>query len=476
MRTDATAQALPDVLSELVASSRQRVTERERATSRDSLAARAVPSTRSLAAALRRPRASFILELKRRSPSRGDLRRHADVAEVLMAFRGVADAISVLTEPTRFGGALDDLDRARSLTDLPLLCKDFVVSPYQVLEARVHGADAVLLMMSVLDDAVAADCLRICHELSMDALVEVHDEIELSRALALGAEIIGINNRNFHDLSVDLSITERLAPLVPADRIVVSESGIRQRADVARLAPHVDAFLVGSALMTAADLRAAACALVGARVKICGLTRIEDADAATNAGAAFLGAVFVEGSPRNCDPVVARAMQECTSLPLVAVFRDQPMSEVIACSSRSGASVVQLHGLYDVPDLVAIRSTLPGIAIWRVVGVRPGAPPPSRPTLDGADRVLLDTLVDGATGGRQRFDHEYLRHLDALPEIVVAGGLRVADAKALAVFGPYALDVSSGVEVAPGVKDPALTATFIRATRVGCRGGTAAMT
>jgi indole-3-glycerol phosphate synthase / phosphoribosylanthranilate isomerase len=474
MRTEITTSTSPDglhdVLHDLVRAAQDRVAGRSRETSLESLRARITPSDRSLAAALRRPRASFILELKRRSPSRGELRPGASISEVLTAYRGVADAISILTEPTRFGGSLDDLAQARALTDAPLLCKDFVVSPYQVFEARVFGADAILLMMSVLDDAAAQDCLQACRALSMDALVEVHDRVELARALALGAEIIGINNRDLRDLSVDLSVTEQLTAQVPADRIVVSESGVHGRSDLARIADHADAFLVGSALMAAEDLRDASCALTGARVKICGLTRIEDADAAAEAGAALLGAVFADDSPRRCGPDIAQAMAERTELPLVAVFRDQDPGRVIELCQRAGATIAQLHGDYPAEALTRIRSALPGITIWRAHGVPRGAPAPMRAALAGADRILLDTASAGVTGGTGcRFDHRTLAALPDLGETVIAGGLRVEDAGALSSLAPYALDVSSSVETRPGRKAAALMRAFVRATRRSCR-------
>src|SRR6185503_5015499 len=170
--------------------------------------------------------------------------------------------ISVITEPDFFHGSIDHLRMVRKRTLGPVLCKDFVVEPYQVVEARVAGADAVLLMMSVLDDDGYRECAAAAGQLGMDVLTEVHDEPELERALLLDARIIGINNRDLRTLEVDLATTERLAPGIPHGRLVVSESGIRNRLDVDRLSRSVRAFLVGSEIMRAANVGQAARRLV----------------------------------------------------------------------------------------------------------------------------------------------------------------------------------------------------------------------
>jgi indole-3-glycerol phosphate synthase/phosphoribosylanthranilate isomerase len=230
------------VLGEIVARKRADVAARLGGTGIEELRARAAPTRRSLRASLARPGARFIMEVKRASPSQGTLREQVDPAQVARAYRGAADAISVLVDTPYFGGSYADLAAVRAEFDGPILAKDFVVDPRQVPEARLHGADAILVMMSVLDDAEAAAVIAEARRLGMDALVEAHDEAELRRAVALGAQLIGINNRDLKTLRVDLAVTERLAPLVPADRILISESGIADRADVDRLAPMWTAF------------------------------------------------------------------------------------------------------------------------------------------------------------------------------------------------------------------------------------------
>lgn len=212
------------------------------------------PAWRDFHGALVQPGISVIAELKRRSPSAGDMRPDADTATVVRRYAAAgARALSILTEPQFFGGRDEDIAAARAEVTLPLLRKDFVVDPYQIVEARTLGADAVLLMVSVLGNRTG-EMLMHANEVGLDALVEVHDRAELMVALAAGARIVGINNRDLKTMRIDLSTTEQLAPLIPSGVLCIAESGIAARADIDRLRrAGAQAFLVGSALMQAAD-------------------------------------------------------------------------------------------------------------------------------------------------------------------------------------------------------------------------------
>jgi indole-3-glycerol phosphate synthase len=215
------------------------------------------PPLRPFAAALQRPGLALIAEVKARSPSRGVLREGLEPVPLATAYaRAGAAAISVLTDQRYFGGSLEHLRQVRRALPQgpPLLRKDFVLDPYQVYEAREAGADAVLLIVAALERRELASLLQATRELGMDALVEVHDEGELAMALAVGATLIGINNRDLRTFQVDLETTARLRPLIPPGVTVVAESGIQRRQDAARLAAlGVDAVLVGEALVTAPD-------------------------------------------------------------------------------------------------------------------------------------------------------------------------------------------------------------------------------
>src|SRR4029079_10971293 len=235
---------------EIAAAKREDLARRYDGVLLDALRSAAQRTTRSLAAAIAGGGARFILEIKKPSPSDGAIRPNADVVKLARGYAGVADALSVLCDGRFFGGSLDDLAAARDAFDGPILAKDFFLDRRQVAEARIAGADAVLVMLSLLDDEPARKVIAEAARFGMEALVEVHDEAEMRRALALGAPLIGINNRDLRDLSVDLSTTERLARFA-ADRLLVSESGIAHRNDVERLSPLVDGFLIGSSLMRA---------------------------------------------------------------------------------------------------------------------------------------------------------------------------------------------------------------------------------
>jgi indole-3-glycerol phosphate synthase len=208
---------------------------------------------------LTRPGTSVIAEYKRRSPSAGVIREGAEVAEIVRAYeRGGAAALSILTEEEHFGGTLADLHQASTASDLPILRKDFTIDPYQLFEAKAAGGDAVLLIVGALEPPLLATLRGLARDLEMDALVEVHDEEELEVALEADAEVIGINNRNLEDFSVDLARTFDLLTDVPAGKVVVSESGIATREQVEELEQvGVDAVLVGETLMRAADPEAA---------------------------------------------------------------------------------------------------------------------------------------------------------------------------------------------------------------------------
>ena len=209
---------------------------------------------------------SLIAELKQASPSRGLIRADFDAADLARACeRGGARALSVLTEPDFFRGSLDYLEAARKATGLPILAKDFLLTPYQIYEARARGADAVLLIVAALSDEELREYRQLAQGLGLAALVEVHNQAELERALTAGTRIIGINNRDLHTFEVDLAVTETLAPRVPPGVLKVAESGIRTPEDVARVAAAgVDAILVGESLMRSDDVAQATRALVRA--------------------------------------------------------------------------------------------------------------------------------------------------------------------------------------------------------------------
>ena len=257
------------ILDRIVADKRQELAAAKAATPLAELKARLgeAPPLRAFAEALRGPSIRLIAEVKKASPSRGVLRADFDPVRLARQYAEAgAAAISVLTDEEHFQGSLAHLAAIRgALPDgPPLLRKDFLFDEYQLYEARCHGADAVLFITAILDTALLSRLITLADSLGMAALVEVHDEPELKRALAAGGEIIGINNRDLRTFEVDLATTERLRPLVPPEKTIVAESGIFTRDDMRRLAAcGVNAVLIGEALVTAADPRAKVRELLG---------------------------------------------------------------------------------------------------------------------------------------------------------------------------------------------------------------------
>lgn len=261
---------MTDVLQEICTVKQEHVAECKRRRPMEAVleAARTAAPPRGFAAELRRARAEgrygLIAEIKRASPSKGLIRKDFDPDRLARQYQaGGATCLSVLTDPPYFQGTDEHLSAARAAVDLPVLRKDFMLDPYQVAEARAIGADCILLIMAALEDDSARELAELAKELRMDVLVEVHDEEELGRALAIDDGLIGINNRNLKTLRTDIATTRRLAPLVPADRLVVGESGLSSPADLASMeAAGVTTFLIGEALMSQSDVKAATEALL----------------------------------------------------------------------------------------------------------------------------------------------------------------------------------------------------------------------
>jgi indole-3-glycerol phosphate synthase/phosphoribosylanthranilate isomerase len=450
------------VLGKIAVAKRDELRVRFDGVSIDALRSGAQRTRRSLLATLAKPGARFILEIKKASPSGGAIRPNADPAAIARGYAGVADALSVLTDAQHFGGSINDLAAARGEFEGPILAKDFFMDRRQVVEARIAGADAVLVMLSLLDDAAAVEIIDEARRFGMDALVEVHDEAEMRRALAIGAPLIGINNRDLRDLTIELATTERLAIMAP-DRLIVSESGILSRGDVDRLAPLVDAFLIGSSLMRARDPAQAARELIFGRTKLCGLNCGASLRAARPA--AFAGFVFVPGSPRHLTAdeaaPLAGTARGSGMLP-VGVFRDAPLGVVTDIATLLNLHAVQLHGHEDVKYVRALRRELPGeCEIWTALSVG------REPLVDrGGDRLLFDN-ADGGSG--RNFDWQLVRLHQSLASAIVAGGIATDNVRAAQRLGAYAIDVGSSLDIRPGVKCPDRIGELFDVLRADCR-------
>lgn len=406
-------------------------------------------SERSLYDALSTPGASYIMECKSASPSLGTIREDYKPGEIASVYSRYASAISVLCEPDYFGGDYDHLATVAATTHLPVLCKDFIIDEVQIYAARYFGADAILLMLSVLSDDEYAHLASVAASLHMDVLTEVIDEEEAARATALGARIFGVNHRNLHDLSIDLDRSARLAQLAPDGAVVVAESGIRDAATVRRLGGHADAFLVGSQLTSQPDIDRACRELVYGPNKVCGLRSASAAQAAKAAGAVYGGLIFEEASPRNVSRETAAGIIAAEpGLDYVAVSRRTHGYDALV---QPGITAVQIHAPYQ-GSLVAERELIQrvrdevDVEVWRAVDMTSASDVAGIAEL--VDRLVLDS---GAGGTGERFDWSRITTTDAL----LAGGLTPDNLGEALRTGCLGLDMNSGFEDPRGHKDAA---------------------
>jgi indole-3-glycerol phosphate synthase/phosphoribosylanthranilate isomerase len=369
-----------------------------------------------------------IAEVKRRSPSAGDLRPDADPRELAARLTSAgADAVSILVDE-RFGGSVDDLREARSATSAPLLAKGFFREEAQLDELRAAGADAVLLLLRDLDDRRAGAMLAHADALGVDALVEAHDESELARAVELGAELIGINARDLDSFEIDRGAALELVASAPSDRVIVAESGIgaRAHAAAAELA-GADAILVGSVLMRAPDPAAKLRELLARPlVKVCGLTREEDVAVAAAAGADLAGFILARETPRRA-PSVLEVPDTMLSVAVYVGERGDTLSDLTQLYARENS--------HRSRDGVLLRGDQ---QVARVI-----------------DRAWREE------------DPEHIeRARTAEGRIVLAGGLTAENVgEAIEAVRPWAVDASSSLELAPGIKDRDRVRAFVEAAR-----------
>ncbi|MEN3259114.1 bifunctional indole-3-glycerol-phosphate synthase TrpC/phosphoribosylanthranilate isomerase TrpF [Sodalis endosymbiont of Spalangia cameroni] len=446
------------VLAKIVADKYEWVAERKRLQPLESFRHQVQPSTRSFYHALSGTRTAFILECKKASPSKGLIRADFDPVAIAGVYRHYASAISVLTDEKYFQGSFDFLRQVSRTVSQPVLCKDFIIDPWQIYLARLHQADAILLMLSVLDDDTYRELAAVAHSLNMGVLTEVISDDERQRAIALEAKVVGINNRDLRDLSIDLNRTRILGPRLPAGVTVISESGINHYRQVRELSHYANGFLIGSALMAEPDLTMAVRRVLLGENKVCGLTRAADARAALEAGALYGGLIFVPGSPRYVEEDTARAVMAGAPLRYVGVFRDAPVSEVAAKASALSLAAVQLHGGEDQAYIDALRQALPpDCRIWKALDMRHALPARD---LAQVDRYVLD---NGGGSGKP-FDWSLLNGA-TLDNVMLAGGLAADNCVAAARLGCAGLDFNSGVESAPGIKDHHKLATVFQTLR-----------
>ncbi|MFQ0997954.1 bifunctional indole-3-glycerol-phosphate synthase TrpC/phosphoribosylanthranilate isomerase TrpF [Gilliamella sp. BG6] len=405
------------------------------------------PSDRNFYQALNQPKTVFILECKKASPSKGLIRDDFDPAAIAKVYKDYASVISVLTDEKYFQGSFEFLPIVRNEITQPVLCKDFIIDEYQIYLARYYQADAVLLMLSVLTDDEYRHLSNIAHKLNMGILTEASTENEVERAIQLGAKVIGINNRNLRDLTVDLNRVKALSKSIPNDRIIISESGIYTHNQVKELSRFADGFLIGSALMSEPNLTLAIRKVMLGENKVCGLTRPEDAVSAYQAGAVYGGLIFVTNSARYIQPIKARTVIAAAPLNWVGVFRNEDIETVCQIAKQLSLYAVQLHGDEDANYIKTLCQELPKTCqIWQALSIDGAVPEHANPLVS---RYIFD---HGAGGTGKSFDWSLLDNQD-LNNVILAGGINPENIKSALATNVIGVDLNSGVEVSPGVKD-----------------------
>jgi indole-3-glycerol phosphate synthase/phosphoribosylanthranilate isomerase len=417
---------------------------------------------RDFAAALRRPLA-VIAEVKHRSPSHPHFRQDAAPAQLAAAYqRGGAAALSLVTDREHFGTSLADVTAMRQAVDLPILTKDFIVAESQIQAAWEAGADAVLLIARLLDQDTLTRLLAEVHRLGLHSLVECHDAEDIEKSVQAGARILGINNRNLATLETDLGQTARLIPLVPEGLIKVSESGIQSRAQVLDLAAQgADAFLIGHALLMSRDPGRKVREITGLeatdrpRLKVCGLTRPLDAAAAHQRGADILGLIFAPG-PRQVSFDLARKIRQVVpEARLCGVFVDSPLEEVVHISQGAELDLVQLHGQESPAYCRELQREI-GLPLIKALTLEDLEQGRAREYGEVA-YLLLDLpkgeSADDLTMLQSRLRQAAQRLIAEGREVFLAGGLNSDNIHEALAIQPFAVDLSRGVEKAPGIKD-----------------------
>ncbi|RUO79541.1 bifunctional indole-3-glycerol-phosphate synthase TrpC/phosphoribosylanthranilate isomerase TrpF [Pseudidiomarina taiwanensis] len=451
------------ILNEIVAKRRHSIERLAENFDLSDLERQLEPSQRSLAAALSTPQAGFILECKKASPSKGLIRANYNAAQIAQAYRPYAAAISVLTEPDYFQGDFADLAAVSATVDIPVLCKDFIVTELQVLLARYYGADAVLLMLSVLTDDEYRALARLAADYQLDVLTEVSTAQEMQRAKLLNAKIIGINNRNLHDLSIDPQRSIELSQLAPPEALLVAESGFSSQQAVRTTAPYVNGFLVGSALTAQADIDRACRQLIFGEHKVCGLTKPVDAQLVRACGGYYGGLIFVPSSPRAV--TLAQAQEICAAeagLDYVAVVQNMALTELLELARQVPIAAIQLHGEESLAYVTELRASLPdSVAIWRAVAV-------TEPLSELSNSAISRYVLDNQHGGSgMPFNWDYLNPLTASQRqhALLAGGIGPELMSKALEMGFSGLDMNSKLERIRGQKDPVVIAKAFKLIR-----------
>ncbi|WP_343377790.1 bifunctional indole-3-glycerol-phosphate synthase TrpC/phosphoribosylanthranilate isomerase TrpF [Buchnera aphidicola (Formosaphis micheliae)] len=389
----------------------------------------------------------FILECKKYSPSLGLINSTFDLNKICDVYKKYASVVSVLTDEQYFHGKFEFLSIVRSIITQPILCKDFFIDVYQIYLARYYQADAILLMLSVLNDEQYNILSYTAKFLNMGVITEINNIKELERAINLKSEIIGINNRNLHDLSIDINRTKTLAPLIPNHIHIISESGINSYSQVRELSALVNGFLIGSTLMKSHNLDFEIRKIIIGQNKICGLTQTIDSKISEEAGAVYGGLIFVKNSKRYINIEQAIKIINTAYLQYVGVFQNEDINLIVSLVKELSLYAIQLHGNENQNYINVLREKIPSSTyIWKALSIKDKFPILN---LKFIDYYLFDSIYGGS--GTQ-FNWSILFNHN-LSNIILAGGINLKNCIYASKLGCAGLDFNSGVEDSQGKKN-----------------------
>ena len=454
-------QTQPTILQKIVQDKAIWVAQKQQAFPLSAFQAKITKSERNFYAAMKQGThdvPAYILECKKASPSKGLIRAEFDLDAIAQVYKHYATAISVLTDEQYFQGDFAYLNQVSAQTSQPILCKDFMISAYQVYLARFHQADAILLMLSVLDDETYRELAEVAHSLGMGILTETSNEAEFERALALGAKVIGVNNRDLHTLTIDMNrivqLVEKYQAQIPSDVCLVSESGIYDHQRVKTIKPFAKAFLIGSSLMGSLDLNNAVRNVIYGENKVCGLTRVEDIQAVYQLGYLYGGLIFAEGSPRQLSLRQAQELVVHAPLRYVGVFQNQAVEFVEKIAKQLSLFAVQLHGDEDESYIAELAEKLgEGIQIWKALSVSTEAGQIHFTENPRVSRYVLDAQHGTQQGGTGKTFDWSLIPQSLKNKALLAGGISPDNIEQALAQGCLGVDLNSGVEQNKGVKD-----------------------
>ncbi|CAL4321851.1 Tryptophan biosynthesis protein TrpCF [Buchnera aphidicola (Eriosoma grossulariae)] len=398
--------------------------------------------------ALKKNKPAFIFECKKYSPSLGLLNKKFNIKQIANTYKHYASVVSILTDQHYFHGDFQNITQCRSILHQPILCKDFFIDPYQIYLARYYQADAIILMLSVLSDQQYVILSEIAQSMKMGILTEVNNQNEVDRAIYLKAKVIGINNRNLHDLTINLDYTRKLAISIPKNITIISESGISNYNQVRELSDLVNGFLIGSSLMLSNNLEESIKSIMVGKNKICGLTRLQDAQTAEYYGAIYGGLIFFKNSTRYIHDKIAKKIVEQVKLKYIGVFCNEPIININYKINDLQLYGIQLHGSENQEYINNLLKIIPkNTQIWKAFYIDKNIP---QYNWKNVNYYLFDNKNGGGTG--KTFDWSLLKN-SCLKKVLLAGGLNEQNCFNASKIGCVGLDFNSGVEKKPGVKD-----------------------